>query len=391
MTKIKLKSKKKKVLQVKKPRGIYGGGKLAWISDFKKQSIIGGSDMVGPSDFGGRTDIARRADIGRNLKRDDIGTTQLLNENDINNIMHMENITYDKKIYNQYKKNLNEQKKSQKYGGDPILKIELKKQSQFLYDELKDSIFKSDYEQPRASPAGFKNPKKTSKINKYMSSFEQNLQEQLKGNTKKRNELIQQQQQENKITAPANMFDYKKQQVYEKLDEKHYFDRYINKMYNNIPDEELKPKKASKKISKKTMKSLLKEKDYNKVKLDNIEKSRLFKLKQDKRNEKIKKEEIKENERKRKQVIKELDKKLLIIKKDKKIGKAETILMNKSKEDKPPPKPPPRASPAGLKNPKPKPPPRASPAGLKNPKPKPKPTPRASPAGFKNPKPKPKK
>ena len=322
MTKIKSKKRKTKVLKN------YGGGKLAWISDFKKQSIIGGSDMVGPSDFGGRTDIARRADIGRNLKRDDIGTAQLLNENDINNIMHMENITYDKKIYNQYKKNLNEQKKSQIYGGDPILKIELKKQSQFLYDELKDSIFKSDYEQP----------KKASKINKYMSSFEQNLQEQLKRNTKKRNELIQQQQEENKITAPANMFDYKKQQAYANLDDKFKFDRYIDKMLKEEP----KPKKASKKVSKKTMKSLLKEKDYNKVKLDNIEKSRLFKLKQDKRNEKLKKEEIKENKRKRKQVIKELDKKLLIIKKDRKIGIAENKRMIMSKEEKPKPKPKPK-------------------------------------------------
>jgi len=229
MTKIKLKSKKRKTKVLKN----YGGGKLAWISDFKKQSIIGGSDMVGPSDFGGRTDIARRADIGRNLKRDEIGTTQLLNENDINNIMHMENITYDKKIYNQYKKNLNEQKKSQKYGGDPILNIELKKQSQFLYDELKDSIFKSDYEQPKKIP----------KINKYMSSFEQNLQEQLKRNTKKQNELIQQQEQQQAIKAPANMFDYKKQEVYANLDEKYNFDRYIDKILKTIPEAKPKLKK----------------------------------------------------------------------------------------------------------------------------------------------------
>ena len=327
MTKIKSKKRKTKVLKN------YGGGNLAWLSNFKKQSIIGGSDMVGPSDFGGRANIALHAGIGRDLKRDEIGTIQLLNENDINNIMHMENITYDKKIYNQYKKNLNEQKKSQKYGGDPILNIELKKQSQFLYDELKDSIFKSDNEQQ----------KKTPKINKYMSSFEQNLQEQLKGNIKKQNKLIQQQeQQQQAIKAPANMFDYKKQEVYANLDYKFKFDRYIDK----ILKEEPKPKKASKKVSKKTMGFLQKEKDYNKVKLDNIEKSRLFKLKQDKRNEKLKKEEIKENERKRKQVIKELDKKLLIIKKDKKIGIAETKRMSKEdkriEKPKPPPKPKPK-------------------------------------------------
>lgn len=59
--------------------------------------------MVGTSGFASR-DFAGSADIGRNLKRDEIGTTQLLNENDINNIMHMENIIYDKKIYNKYKK-----------------------------------------------------------------------------------------------------------------------------------------------------------------------------------------------------------------------------------------------------------------------------------------------
>ena len=89
--------------------------------------------------------------IGKNLKRDEIGTNQLLNENNINNIVHnivekkkdvIIDYAYDRTKYNDFKKNINEQKLNQKYGGNPIINNELKKQSQFLYDKFEESVFK---------------------------------------------------------------------------------------------------------------------------------------------------------------------------------------------------------------------------------------------------------
>lgn len=82
--------------------------------------------------------------IAKDLKKDEVGTNQLLNENKINNIIQSENIIYDKKIYKDYKQNLNQQKSNQIYGGDPIINIELKKRSNVLYNKMINSIFKND-------------------------------------------------------------------------------------------------------------------------------------------------------------------------------------------------------------------------------------------------------
>lgn len=142
--------------------------------------------------------VKKLAMIGKNLKRDDIGTNQLLNENDINNIVHnivekkkdvIIDYAYDRTKYNDFKKNINEQKLNQKYGGDPIINNELKKQSQFLYDKFKDSVFKTN--QPKINyesifndtpiydniyTGNYKTPIKSNI--KYKSEFDENIQSQ---------------------------------------------------------------------------------------------------------------------------------------------------------------------------------------------------------------------
>lgn len=184
------------------------------------------------------------------LKRDEIGTNQLLNENDINNIMKIENIIYDKKIYNKFKKNLNEQKKSQKYGGDPIIKVKLKKQSQFLYDELKNTIFKSDKK--------IKQTKQTKQTKKPISEFDQNLQKQMEGNIKKQLNKKQQQEQRKEILKPrTQMPDYEKLFKYDMMDYQFKEDR---ERQNAIAPKQISKKPiASKQITKKKIIALKKE------------------------------------------------------------------------------------------------------------------------------------
>ena len=136
--------------------------------------------------------------IGKNLKRDDIGTNQLLNENDINNIVHnivekKNDVIIDRTKYNDFKKNINEQKLNQKYGGDPIINNELKKQSQFLYDKFKNSVFKSDQPQIKYESifndtpiydniytGNYRTPIKSNI--KYKSEFDENIQSQTNEN-----------------------------------------------------------------------------------------------------------------------------------------------------------------------------------------------------------------
>jgi hypothetical protein len=101
--------------------------------------------------------------IGKDLKKDDVGTNQLLEENRINNIIQSENIIYDKKIYKQYKQNINEQKTKQVHGGDPIINIELKKKSHILYNKMVDSIFNGNDETITPKPKPKPKPKPTPK------------------------------------------------------------------------------------------------------------------------------------------------------------------------------------------------------------------------------------
>jgi hypothetical protein len=117
--------------------------------------------------------------IGRDLIKDEIGTNQLLNENEINNIIQSENIIYDKNIYKQYKQNLNEQKTRQKYGGDPTIKIKLKHESHNLYNQMINNIFNGNDEYIQTKT------KTKNKTNKYKSEFEKNIDEQTKANIKK--------------------------------------------------------------------------------------------------------------------------------------------------------------------------------------------------------------
>ena len=81
---------------------------------------------------------------GKDLKMDVIGTEQLLRENDINTLIQSGNLIFDKDKLKQYKKNLKEQKQIQIYGGNPIINAELIKQSHILYDQIKNSLFKSE-------------------------------------------------------------------------------------------------------------------------------------------------------------------------------------------------------------------------------------------------------
>jgi hypothetical protein len=117
--------------------------------------------------------------IGKDLIKDEIGTNQLLNENEINNIIQSDNIIYDKKIYKQYKQNLNEQKTRQQYGGDPTIKIKLKHESHNLYNQMINNIFNGNDEYIQTKT------KNKNKTNKYKSEFEKNIDEQTKANIKK--------------------------------------------------------------------------------------------------------------------------------------------------------------------------------------------------------------
>jgi hypothetical protein len=118
--------------------------------------------------------------IGKDLKKDEIGTNQLLNENEINNIIQSDNIIYNKKIYKKYKQNINEQKIAQQHGGDPTINIKLKHESHDLYKKMINNIFSGNDEQIKTIKA------KQNKNIKYKSKFEQNIDEQTRANINKK-------------------------------------------------------------------------------------------------------------------------------------------------------------------------------------------------------------
>lgn len=122
--------------------------------------------------------------IGKDLKKDEIGTNQLLNENEINNIIQSDNIIYNKKIYKQYKQNLNEQKIRQQHGGDPTINIKLKHESHNLYNKMINNIFSGNDEQIQIVKTK-QNKTKNNNI-KYKSMFEENIDEQIQKNINKK-------------------------------------------------------------------------------------------------------------------------------------------------------------------------------------------------------------
>lgn len=122
--------------------------------------------------------------IGKDLKKDEIGTNQLLNENEINNIIQSDNIIYNKKIYKQYKQNINEQKIRQQHGGDPTINIKLKHESHNLYNKMINNIFSGNDEQIQTVKA--KQTKIKNNNIKYKSMFEENIDEQTKANINKK-------------------------------------------------------------------------------------------------------------------------------------------------------------------------------------------------------------
>jgi hypothetical protein len=167
--------------------------------------------------------------IGKDLIKDEIGTNQLLNENEINNIIQSENIIYDKKIYKQYKQNLNEQKTRQIYGGDPTIKIKLKHESHNLYNQMINNIFNGSDEYIQT-----KNKTKT-KTNKYKSEFEKNIDEQTKANikkfsTKKELDSFLVKQSEKMLFPPEQKINEWRKQFTNLLNE----DEEYNKNFNDI-------------------------------------------------------------------------------------------------------------------------------------------------------------
>ncbi len=58
-----------------------------------------------------RKSVARKAITrGRDLTHDSVGTVQLLDENDLNQLFNTGDVVYDKKLYSDYKQNLRRQK-----------------------------------------------------------------------------------------------------------------------------------------------------------------------------------------------------------------------------------------------------------------------------------------
>lgn len=81
--------------------------------------------------------------IGRDLVKDTIGSNQLLDFNDLNNLLEANqsiNIDDQNKYYD-YIDNLRAQQANQLYGGDPNEQYQLKKVSKKLYNNLKNSLF----------------------------------------------------------------------------------------------------------------------------------------------------------------------------------------------------------------------------------------------------------
>ena len=86
--------------------------------------------------------------IGRDLARDNIGTNQLLDYNQLINLIETTDVQYDEPSYNRYRGNLLDQQMNQQYGGDFNDQYQLKKASKRFYNELKDSLFKNELPVP---------------------------------------------------------------------------------------------------------------------------------------------------------------------------------------------------------------------------------------------------
>jgi len=87
--------------------------------------------------------------IGRELVRDNVGTNQLLDYNDLNNLLEPNQSinTDDQNKYYDYIDNLRAQQAYQLYGGDPNEQYQLKKVSKKLYNNLKNSLFDDNIRQ----------------------------------------------------------------------------------------------------------------------------------------------------------------------------------------------------------------------------------------------------
>jgi len=81
--------------------------------------------------------------IGRELVKDTVGTNQLLDYNDLNNLLEANQSinTDDQNKYSDYIDNLRAQQTNQLYGGDPNEQYQLKKVSKKLYNNFKNSLF----------------------------------------------------------------------------------------------------------------------------------------------------------------------------------------------------------------------------------------------------------
>ena len=81
--------------------------------------------------------------IGRDLIKDTIGSNQLLDFNDLNNLLKANQSIKpdDKNKYSDYIDNLRAQQTNQLYGGDPNEQYQLKKVSKKLYNNFKNSLF----------------------------------------------------------------------------------------------------------------------------------------------------------------------------------------------------------------------------------------------------------
>jgi hypothetical protein len=78
--------------------------------------------------------------IGRDLAKDTIGTTQLLDYNDLLNAVVKDDLEYDTVLYKEYRDNLIEQSNEQQYSQPSV--VNLKRESRKLYKGFKDSLFK---------------------------------------------------------------------------------------------------------------------------------------------------------------------------------------------------------------------------------------------------------
>ena len=72
--------------------------------------------------------------IGRDLARDNIGTNQLLDYNQLINLIETTDVQYDEPSYNRYRGNLLDQQMNQQYGGDFNDQYQLKKASKRFYN-----------------------------------------------------------------------------------------------------------------------------------------------------------------------------------------------------------------------------------------------------------------